>query len=175
MMVPATPTVMATSTTSAGHSRMSGVVMVTVDRMTRVNHGTLVEKRWKLILTECGITSTIDEILKIYAKAGIVEDLTVLRRVILTEGLKEKTTEVHTTEDRAGIIKIMTGSETMIRPTVEIPTVVVLTVMTTMFGTIQILTTVILIVLIMSMPQAIIAVVAIRVIVGVVEDQVGAD
>lgn len=106
MMVPATPTVMATSTTSTGHSRMSGVVMVTVDRMTRVNHGTLVEKRWKLILTECGITSTIDEILKIYAKAGIVEDLTVLRRVILTEGLKEKTTEVHTTEDRAGIIKM---------------------------------------------------------------------
>lgn len=62
----------------------------------------------------------------------------------------------------------------MIRPTVDFPTVVVLTV-PTMFGTIQILTTVILIVLITIMPQAIIAVVAIRVIVGVVEDQVDAD
>lgn len=107
-MVPATPTVMATSTTSAVQNRMSGVAMATVDHMTRVNHGILVEMRWrwKLILTERGITSTIDEILKICAKAGIVEELTILRKVILTEGLKEKATEIHTTEDQAGIIKM---------------------------------------------------------------------
>lgn len=104
-MVPATPTVMATSTTSAG---MSGVAMATVDLMTHVNRGILVEKkwRWKLVLTERGITSTMDKILKICTNDGIVEDLTILQRVILTEDLKEKTTEIHTTEDRADDIKM---------------------------------------------------------------------